>query len=491
MTKIQLKISTLAITWVALIASFGRAATYEITTPFEGVRLIHSRSTLPRLLDVYVVEIDPQAVGIDFLVTPSNGDKVGEVTPQTVRAFVTGAGAQLGVNASFFALAPDQKKEFNILGLSASKGDVYSDFEADKLDALNISKDRVPTIIRALGKDGSEHRPDVKLYNAVGAYPRLVENGENVANANPAIHPRTAAGVTADGKLLLVTVDGRIADRSVGLTFRELGDLLIRWGARDATNLDGGGSTTLVMDDPATAENDPHVVNLPCDKRPDKTHGKERAVANSIAVFARKPAKPVVSEFVFADFEQGDAGTFSTPLGDSSASEGIDRRRSKAKIIDRNAHEGTGAQRLKIFADPPVTAGADKKNDAWFVRHASAEGIPANNANRPAVGKVGFWVRTESAGLRVSLPIDDAASGKTEASAERDVTADGEWHSYFWSFDEASDWPDRAPDSRSPDARFTLDSIRVLGPTFSGKLADATLDIDDVMQIVPARLPSK
>jgi len=437
---------------------------------------------------VYVIEVDPHAAGIDFAVTPSNGDKVGEVTPQTVRSFVSETGAQLGVNASFFAFAPDQKQEFNIQGLSASKGDVYSAFEPGRLDALNISANHTPAIIRGVGHEGTKHRPNVKLFNAVGAYPRLVENGKNVANDNPAIHPRTAAGVTADGKLLLITVDGRIADRSVGLTFRELADVLIRWGARDAINLDGGGSTTLVMDDPATAANDPRVMNVPCDKRPDGSHGNERAVANSLAVFARAPAAPAASEFVFADFEQGDAGVFSTPLAES-ASEGIDRQRSTANVVEGDSHEGTGFGRLTIVDDPSAGAGPDFPGSAWLVRLAAAEGIPANNAVRPAVGKVGFWARTKSAGSRVAIAVDDALTGETTTGVPKGAVADGKWHPYFWSFDAASDWPDRDPAKPSRDSTFTLDSVQVFGPNSSGKQADATLDIDDVMQIVPAQRP--
>lgn len=458
------------------------AATSEITTPFEGVRLIHTKSTVPRLVDIYVVEIDPRAAGVDFLVSPSNGEKVGEVTPQTVRDFVTQAGAQLGVNASFFAYAPDQKKEFVIQGLSASKGDVYSDFETGKLDALNISREKVPTIIRGVGKDGTKHRPNVKLFNAVGAYPRLVENGKNVANDNPAIHPRTAAGVTAEGKLLLVTVDGRIVDRSVGLTFHELADVLIRWGARDAINLDGGGSTTLVMDDPLTAANDPRVMNLPCDKLPDKPHGKERPVANSIAVFARKPSRPTENEFVFADFEQGDSGTFSAPLADSTASQGIDRDKSAATCVRGEGHEGDWMQRLTIVDDPATDGGNENRGSAWFVRHLSADGTPANNASRPAVGSVGFWARTKSAGLRVSLVMDDTRYGANVAGIAKDATADGKWHPYFWKLRDANEWSGRNGGGEKGDATFTLDSIQIFGPPAGSGSQDATMEIDDVMQ---------
>jgi muramoyltetrapeptide carboxypeptidase len=78
-------------------------------------------------------------------------------------------------------------------------------------------------------------------------------------------HPRTALGVRADGTFLLVTVDGRQADWSVGMSLPELTDLLLDLGAVDAINLDGGGSTTMVVDG--------EVVNRPSDANGERENG--------------------------------------------------------------------------------------------------------------------------------------------------------------------------------------------------------------------------
>ena len=77
-------------------------------------------------------------------------------------------------------------------------------------------------------------------------------------------HPRTAAGFAANGrKLIIVTVDGRQAPYSDGMTLRELANLMLALGARDAINLDGGGSTTFVV---ASQGDGPlRVVNRPSD----------------------------------------------------------------------------------------------------------------------------------------------------------------------------------------------------------------------------------
>jgi len=70
--------------------------------------------------------------------------------------------------------------------------------------------------------------------------------------------PRTLAGVRADGTLLLVTVDGRLPGWSVGMTLPESARLMRSLGARDALNLDGGGSSTMVVRG--------EVVNRPADR---------------------------------------------------------------------------------------------------------------------------------------------------------------------------------------------------------------------------------
>jgi exopolysaccharide biosynthesis protein len=86
-------------------------------------------------------------------------------------------------------------------------------------------------------------------------------------------HPRTAAGLRGDGTLLLVTVDGRQPELSVGMTIDELASLMRELGADTALNLDGGGSTTMVVAG--------KLVNSPSDA------GGERPVSDALLVFPR------------------------------------------------------------------------------------------------------------------------------------------------------------------------------------------------------------
>ncbi|HRP07085.1 MAG TPA: phosphodiester glycosidase family protein [Gemmatimonadales bacterium] len=90
-------------------------------------------------------------------------------------------------------------------------------------------------------------------------------------------HPRTAVGVSGDGgRIWLVTVDGRQPGYSVGMSLLELAALMRDIGAVEAINLDGGGSTALVLRDPASG-----VLSVA--NRPSDVEG-ERAVGNALAV---------------------------------------------------------------------------------------------------------------------------------------------------------------------------------------------------------------
>ncbi|HSQ31999.1 MAG TPA: phosphodiester glycosidase family protein [Gemmatimonadaceae bacterium] len=121
---------------------------------------------------------------------------------------------------------------------------------------------------------------------AVGGRPLLVRDSLIVADVDttgqPGFatgrHPRTAAGVARNGKrLILVVVDGRQKPYSDGMTLRELANLMLAFGARDALNLDGGGSTTMVHADPDSGGR-LRVANRPSDKEGERPVGDALAV---------------------------------------------------------------------------------------------------------------------------------------------------------------------------------------------------------------------
>lgn len=116
-----------------------------------------------------------------------------------------------------------------------------------------------------------------RVRELVGGYPMLLRDGRHVFENTKAIisgfsvtqHPRTAVATLADGSLILLAVDGR-SESSKGMSLTQLTDFLDALGAVNALNLDGGGSTVMVVGD--------SIVNHPSDKE------GERAVANALVV---------------------------------------------------------------------------------------------------------------------------------------------------------------------------------------------------------------
>lgn len=113
-----------------------------------------------------------------------------------------------------------------------------------------------------------------------GAGPQLVMDGRvNVTSQAEAIAgdiangraPRTAAGVKANGHVLLMVVDGR-QSHSMGASLTEMAQLMVKYGAVKAVNFDGGGSTEMVLQN--------KIVNSPSD-------GGERSIGNALLVMRR------------------------------------------------------------------------------------------------------------------------------------------------------------------------------------------------------------
>jgi len=96
-----------------------------------------------------------------------------------------------------------------------------------------------------------------KVQTAVGGGPVLVQNGQiRIANneelkfAGKAIadkHPRTAMGYTANGELIVLVAEGRFPGRAEGLTLTQTAQLLQEIGCVEALNLDGGGSSCMLI----------------------------------------------------------------------------------------------------------------------------------------------------------------------------------------------------------------------------------------------------
>jgi hypothetical protein len=99
---------------------------------------------------------------------------------------------------------------------------------------------------------------------AVAGFGSLLVDGQLSPKSGGPLHPRTAAGLDRDGRWLwLVVVDGRQPGYSEGMTLHELATLMKELGCWNALNLDGGGSTVMLV---ATDGGDLQIVNRPSDR---------------------------------------------------------------------------------------------------------------------------------------------------------------------------------------------------------------------------------
>jgi len=100
-----------------------------------------------------------------------------------------------------------------------------------------------------LGDVSAQKAIEAGVRDAVEFGPFLVVNGKSSfiqGNGGYGIHPRTAIGQRKDGIVLFLVVDGRRVD-SIGAGMKDLSDIMVKYGAYNAANLDGGNSSVLVI----------------------------------------------------------------------------------------------------------------------------------------------------------------------------------------------------------------------------------------------------
>lgn len=218
----------------------------------------------------------------DFTCTDSS--ELIQFTPVFGQTTEPGDGAEAVLDASGQVIEFRQQRG----GQIPSSGSVLS-ATGDAIEWLRNyaqlgSKIDINTRVLANGWDVS--RRDESL-GVINGGPRLLRNGKIDITAfregfhwpeNPEFYyrfgvrrnPRTLAGITPLGKLLLVTVDGRQPTRSIGASFEESALIMRSLGAIDALNLDGGGSTTMTIKE--------QLINNPSDST------GERPIADAIVI---------------------------------------------------------------------------------------------------------------------------------------------------------------------------------------------------------------
>ena len=250
---------------------------------YTGVIYYRRVHFMPQVMIAHIITVDMTSPGLRFLVTPPDlSNKGGEnpIKARTTSQFLKEFGLQIAVNGdgftpwysnSLFDYYPHVGDPIRPNGLAASRGKSYSD---------GIE----PTLYISINNVAQFGSPRGKIFNAISGDRMLIVEGvplSNLPDERPA--PRTAIGYDhGPSKLIIIVVDGRQPLYSEGATLQELADLLIYYGAEYAMNLDGGGSSTLVVRDQFRSA---RVLNSPID---NNIPGRERPVANHLGIFVGK-----------------------------------------------------------------------------------------------------------------------------------------------------------------------------------------------------------
>ena len=254
---------------------------------FKGVTYLRQVRLSPRMMVVHVVIIDLKKSGIKTLVTPGKSRVEYPLNARTTSQFLEEFNVQLAINGDGFTpwqsnglhdYYPHPGDPVAPIGFASSKGKIYSQ-NTDSEPVLYLSPTNQAHFNTAVGK----------IFNAISGNIMLVEKGKmspylktDLPDEHNQPQPRTAVGLDKNGKkLTIVIVDGRQPGYSQGATLLELAGVLLEFNVHNGMNLDGGGSSTLVVMD---SEGKSKVLNSPVDNH---IPGRERAIGNHLGFFAK------------------------------------------------------------------------------------------------------------------------------------------------------------------------------------------------------------
>lgn len=237
------------------------------TPVFQGVSHASIVLEKPRPLRAEVLKVSLAAPGLSVVATPDNGDAPGETTGQKTTNFLKAMKCQAAVNAGPFDKVSSQEGlGLDVSGLQVSGGKTVS--PDNGYPALIFLADGSARIQK-------KPFPDKQIREAVCGFQIVLSHGKTVAT-DVKLHPRTGAALSADGRTMwLLVVDGRQAGYSEGCTTVEMAEWFRGMGAVSGINLDGGGTTTMVLEDAggkARILNRPIHAGIPGLERPAGSH---------------------------------------------------------------------------------------------------------------------------------------------------------------------------------------------------------------------------
>lgn len=207
-----------------------------------------------------------------------------EVVGYTVSEYLTRNKLQVAINANRFDPSPyypPPGTKMDINGLCICTGSVTSAQSSSASSrSLVFDKNNVPELIYT----NWPARATTGIWNAISGDYNLVIKGVNVGKKSPVQdqQPRTAYGISQDKRYLFsITIDGRQPGYSDGAYDYETAAWLILLGAYDGMNVDGGGSTTMVMEDSTGKPLRLNSSSAVADS------GRERTIASHLGIYAK------------------------------------------------------------------------------------------------------------------------------------------------------------------------------------------------------------
>lgn len=184
----------------------------------------------------------------------------GETTSQLAK----NNGAVAGINAGGFLDRGWTGTGGTPLGFIIHNGEIIQNqYKNDKVKQETVAFTKEGMLI--VGKHSMEQLKELGVKEGVSFGPPLIVNGKpTIKNGDGGwgIAPRTAIGQKATGEVLLLVIDGRSIE-SLGATLRDEQEILLKYGAVNAANLDGGSSATMYYNG--------KVINKPSDKLGERT----------------------------------------------------------------------------------------------------------------------------------------------------------------------------------------------------------------------------
>ncbi|MCM2325023.1 MAG: phosphodiester glycosidase family protein [Candidatus Woesearchaeota archaeon] len=221
-------------------------------------------------LKLYIIKMNLNDKSLKFLVTPKQAYLEGTTE------FLAKNKLQLAVNGGGWNVA-DYKGNWDTDLTTYSQGNLVCEGKDFAVTVTLTEDNRV--ILGKKPKDATD------LYNVVTGFnlfvlknevsPRMFPGGPGYKEGYDTRDPRTSIGYDEDKNILnIILVDSGVVGQRMGLRLRDLGTIHVREGSDTAINMDGGGSSTLVMEGQG-------IMNAPSD-------GHERPVATHLGVWAEK-----------------------------------------------------------------------------------------------------------------------------------------------------------------------------------------------------------